>query len=125
MTFQLKIEESTYSLWLGSNAPLLLFEALGVSLENALTDTAIATDALTPQNLFNKLKTFETRKAIADIVLQEGEFTPDLVIDSSKLARRLEIDALLNLIGDVFTQYNEKAAIAPQPQLSLNIAEGE
>jgi len=141
MTFSLKIEETTYSLWLGENAPILLFEALGIPLDNAFTgdtniESAIAS-SLNPQTLFNKLKTFEVRNAIAAIILQEGEFTPDLTMDSTKLARRFEMNALLNLISDVFSWYNERAiaventinaiksehqVVAPQPV--VNIAEG-
>ncbi len=113
MTPQLKVEEITYDLWLGSNAPLLLFEALGVPLDEALTNPDIVTDFLTPQALFNKLKTFETRKAIADIILQEGEFSPDLPYDAMKLARRLEINSLLVLIGGVFADYN---IVPPNPE---------
>lgn len=115
MTFQLKVEETTYDLWLGGNAPILLFEVLGISLDDALTNTEIVTDALTPQNLFNKIKTFETRKGIASIILQEGETTPALSMGADKLARRLELNPLLTLISDVFTEYNERqTAIATQ-----------
>lgn len=121
MTFQLKVEETTYDLWLGGNAPILLFEVLGISLDDALTNAEIITDALTPQNLFNKIKTFETRKGIASIILQEGETTPALSMDVGKLARRLELTPLLTLISDVFTEYNERqTAIAPQPELTFD-----
>ena len=137
MTFSLKIEGIEYDLWLGVNAPILLFEALGVSFDSifpvaesneesnevaiagTLDETTIA-DILKPQALFKKLKTFGIRNEIFNILLEEGEFTPAMPFDGAKLARRFEIDRLLTLIGNVFTEYNDRskpaepeAAIAP------------
>ena len=132
MTFSLKIEGTEYELWLGENAPILLFEALGMSFDSAFPSTvsnegAIAgsldettiSDSLKPQTLFNKLKTFDVRNAIASIILEEGEFTPEITFNSAKLARRFEISYLLTLIGDIFTEYNERvklAEIAPRAE---------
>ena len=79
MTFSLKIEGIEYDLWLGENAPILLFEALGISFDSVFPSTAsnegaIASsldemtiaDSLKPQTLFNKIKTFDVRNAIAN-----------------------------------------------------------
>lgn len=140
MIFQLKIEGSTYDLWLGVNAPLLLFEALGlVSLDRFLEPspdgkpkepTEEEKQSLNVASLYHSIKTYASRYAIMSVLLGDAEATPPFPYTTAReLAQRTEIIDVTNFVTAVFNDYSKRTksegepdAIAPQPDSAQEAA---